>query len=45
VKAAADTAHTWMQAKYEAVNPQALKRSVANGAVVRLPAAGDGGEL
>ncbi|MGN6571233.1 MAG: ABC transporter substrate-binding protein, partial [Pseudolabrys sp.] len=35
VRAASDKAHTWMQAKYDAVNPQALKRLVASGAVLR----------
>jgi TRAP-type mannitol/chloroaromatic compound transport system substrate-binding protein len=31
VRAASDVAHTWMQAKYDAVNPAALKRLVASG--------------
>jgi len=35
VRAASDRAHTWMQAKYDAVNPLALKRLVANGAQLR----------
>ena len=35
VKAASETAHTWMQAKYDAGNPQALKRLVAGGAQLR----------
>jgi TRAP-type mannitol/chloroaromatic compound transport system substrate-binding protein len=35
VRAASETAHNWMQAKYDAVNPQALKRLVANGAQLR----------
>jgi TRAP-type mannitol/chloroaromatic compound transport system substrate-binding protein len=35
VKAASQTAHTSMQAKYDASNPLALKRLVANGAQLR----------
>ena len=35
VKAASETAHTWMQAKYDAGNPQALKRLVGAGAQLR----------
>jgi TRAP-type mannitol/chloroaromatic compound transport system substrate-binding protein len=35
VRAASDKAHTWMQAKYDAVNPQAIKRLVAAGAQLR----------
>jgi TRAP-type mannitol/chloroaromatic compound transport system substrate-binding protein len=35
VKTASETAHTWMQAKYDAVNPQAIKRLVAAGAQLR----------
>ena len=35
VKAASETAHTWMQAKYDAANPAALKRLVAGGAQLR----------
>ncbi len=35
VRSASDKAHVWMQAKYDAVNPQALKRLVANGAQLR----------
>jgi TRAP-type mannitol/chloroaromatic compound transport system substrate-binding protein len=35
VRAASDKAHNWMQAKYDAGNPQALKRLVANGAQLR----------
>jgi len=32
VRAASDSAHTWMQAKYDAVNPAALRRLLAAGA-------------
>ena len=35
VKSASELAHTWMQAKYDAGNPAALKRLVANGAQLR----------
>jgi len=35
VKSSSETAHSWMQAKYDAVNPAALKRLVANGAQLR----------
>jgi TRAP-type mannitol/chloroaromatic compound transport system substrate-binding protein len=35
VKAASETAHNWMTAKYDAGNPGALKRLVANGAQLR----------
>src|SRR3974390_143585 len=35
VKSASEMAHSWMQAKYDAVNPAALKRLVANGAQLR----------
>ncbi|HVZ52949.1 MAG TPA: TRAP transporter substrate-binding protein [Pseudolabrys sp.] len=35
VKAASEQANTWMQAKYDASNPQALKRLVAAGAALR----------
>src|SRR3569832_790994 len=35
VRAASDKAHTWMQAKYDAVNPPAIKRLVAAGAQLR----------
>jgi TRAP-type mannitol/chloroaromatic compound transport system substrate-binding protein len=35
VKAASATAHSWMTAKYDAVNPGALKRLVASGAQLR----------
>ncbi|MCX7311172.1 MAG: TRAP transporter substrate-binding protein [Alphaproteobacteria bacterium] len=35
VKSASDTAHTWMLAKYDSVNPAALKRLVAGGAQLR----------
>jgi TRAP-type mannitol/chloroaromatic compound transport system substrate-binding protein len=35
VRTASEKAHNWMQAKYDAVNPQALKRLVANGAQLR----------
>jgi TRAP-type mannitol/chloroaromatic compound transport system substrate-binding protein len=35
VRSASETAHSWMQAKYDAVNPGALKRLVANGAQLR----------
>ncbi len=35
VRSASDKAHNWMQAKYDAVNPQALKRLVGNGAQLR----------
>jgi TRAP-type mannitol/chloroaromatic compound transport system substrate-binding protein len=35
VKSASDTAHNWMIAKYDAVNPIALKRLVAAGAQLR----------
>jgi TRAP-type mannitol/chloroaromatic compound transport system substrate-binding protein len=35
VKAASETAHTWMTAKYDAGNPLAIKRLVANGAQLR----------
>ncbi len=35
VKAASDAAHVWMQAKYDAANPDALKRLVAQGAKLR----------
>src|SRR5664279_1082655 len=35
VKSASEMAHSWMQAKYDAVNPQALKRLVAGGAQLR----------
>src|ERR1700761_658299 len=35
VKAASDTAHNWMIAKYDAANPGALKRLVAGGAQLR----------
>jgi TRAP-type mannitol/chloroaromatic compound transport system substrate-binding protein len=31
VRTASAAAHTWMQAKYDAVNPAALKRLVASG--------------
>jgi TRAP-type mannitol/chloroaromatic compound transport system substrate-binding protein len=31
VRAASDSAHTWMQAKYDAVNPGALRRLLASG--------------
>src|SRR6202030_4127879 len=31
VRAASDSAHTWMQAKYDAVNPAALRRLLAAG--------------
>ncbi len=32
IRTAADMSYTWMQAKYDAVNPPALKRLIANGA-------------
>ena len=35
MKAASETAHTWMTAKYDAGNPLALRRLVANGAQLR----------
>ena len=35
VRSASDKAHVWMQAKYDAANPPALKRLVANGAALR----------
>jgi len=35
VKAASETAHTWMTAKYDASNPLAIKRLVGNGAQLR----------
>jgi len=35
VKSASETAHSWMQAKYDAGNPAALKRLVAGGALLR----------
>ncbi len=35
VKSASEQAHSWMQAKYDAVNPQAIKRLVAAGAQLR----------
>ena len=35
VQAASAQAHDWMQAKYDAVNPGALKRLVAGGALLR----------
>jgi TRAP-type mannitol/chloroaromatic compound transport system substrate-binding protein len=35
VKAASEQAHNWMTAKYDAGNPDALKRLVANGAQLR----------
>jgi TRAP-type mannitol/chloroaromatic compound transport system substrate-binding protein len=35
VQAASETAHTWMQSKYDAGNPAALKRLVAAGAQLR----------
>jgi TRAP-type mannitol/chloroaromatic compound transport system substrate-binding protein len=35
VRSASDTAHNWMMAKYDAANPDALKRLVANGAQLR----------
>jgi len=35
VRAASEQAHNWMQAKYDAGNPGALKRLVASGAVLR----------
>lgn len=35
VKAASAEANTWMNAKYDAVNPGALRRLVANGAQLR----------
>jgi TRAP-type mannitol/chloroaromatic compound transport system substrate-binding protein len=35
VRSASDRAHVWMQAKYDAVNPQALKRLVSDGALLR----------
>jgi len=35
VKTASMAAHEWMQAKYDAVNPAALKRLVAAGAQLR----------
>jgi TRAP-type mannitol/chloroaromatic compound transport system substrate-binding protein len=31
VRAASDSAHTWMQAKYDAVNPAALRSLIASG--------------
>ena len=35
VKSASEMSHSWMQAKYDAGNPAALKRLVANGAQLR----------
>ena len=35
VKAASETAHTWMQAKYDAGNPGAIKKLIAGGAQLR----------
>ena len=35
VRSASETAHNWMQAKYDAVNPGALKRLVGDGAQLR----------
>jgi TRAP-type mannitol/chloroaromatic compound transport system substrate-binding protein len=35
VRAASEQAHTWMQAKYDAGNPQAIKRLVSAGAQLR----------
>ena len=35
VKAASEQAHNWMMSKYDAVNPDALKRLVAGGALLR----------
>ncbi|HVY57392.1 MAG TPA: TRAP transporter substrate-binding protein [Xanthobacteraceae bacterium] len=35
VRTCSEMANTWMQSKYDALNPAALKRLVANGAVLR----------
>ncbi len=35
VRSASEEAHNWMQAKYDAVNPGALRRLVASGAQLR----------
>jgi TRAP-type mannitol/chloroaromatic compound transport system substrate-binding protein len=35
VRAASETAHNWMQAKYDSVNPAAIKRLLAAGAQLR----------
>ena len=35
-------ANTWMQARYDIVNPEALRRLVGDGAQLRLPAGRDG---
>ena len=41
LESAAADANTWMQAKYDAQNPAALRRLVADGAQLRPVLAGD----